>query len=59
MNARGTGVVEGDLAQLALSKLSWKNYWSFWRISLDINSPPIEPRIVANSGAIIGRVPLF
>ena len=59
MNARGAGVVEGDLAQPAGSKLSWKNYWSVLRISLDINSPPIEPRTVANSGGIIGRAPPF
>ena len=56
MNARGAGVVEGDLAQPALSKLSWKNYWSFLRKGLDINSPPIEPRTVDNSEAIILRV---
>ena len=55
MNARGAGVIEGDIAQPAPSKLSWTNYWPFLRISLDINSPPIEPRTVANSGAIIGR----
>ena len=59
MNARGAGVVKGDLAQPALSKLSSKNYSSFLRKSLDINSSPIEPRTVANIGAIIGRAPLF
>ena len=57
MNARRAGVVEGDLAQPALSKLSWKHYWSLLRISLEINPPQIEPRTVANSGAIIGRAP--
>ena len=59
MNARGAGVVEGDLAQPALSKLSWKNYWSFLRKSLDVNSLLNEPRTVDNSGAIIGRAPFF
>ena len=59
MNARGSGVVEGDLAQPALSKLSWNNYWSFLRTSLDIIFPLIEPRAVANSRAIIERAPLF
>ena len=59
MNARGAGIVEGDLAQPALSKLSCKNYWLFLSISLNINSPTIEPRTVTNSGAIIGRAPLF
>ena len=59
MNAREAGVVEGDLAQNALSKLSKKNYWSFLRISLEINSLPIEPRTVANSGAIKKRVQPF
>ena len=59
MNARGAGVVEGNLAQPALSKRSWNNYLSFLRIRLDINSLPIEPRTVANSGAIIGRAPPF
>ena len=59
MNARVAGVVEGDLAQPALSKLSLKNYWSFLRKSYDINSPPIEPTTGANSGAIIGRAPPF
>ena len=59
MNAHKAGGVEGNLAQPALSKRPWKNYWSFLRISLDINFPPIEPRTVANSGAIKARASLF
>ena len=55
MNARGVNVLKDDLVQPVLSILFWKNYWSFLRKSLDINSPPIEPRTVANSGAIIER----
>ena len=59
MNTLGAAAVEGDLAQLAQSKLFRKNYSLLFRISLDINSPPIEPRTVAKSGAIIGIAPPF
>ena len=59
MNARKAGVVEGNLAQPALSKHSWSSYWSYLRISLDINSLPIEQRTVATSGEIIVRAPPF
>ena len=59
MNACKAAVVEGDLAQPALSKLPWKNYSSVLRISFDINSSPMEPRTVAKSGAIINKAPLF
>ena len=57
MNARGAAANEHDLAQPALLKLFWKNNWSFFRINSDINFLPIEPKTVANSGAIIGRAP--
>ena len=57
MNTRGAVVVEWDLAQFVLTKLIWKNYWSFFRISLDINCPPIELRICAKSKAIIDKGP--
>ena len=59
MSTLRAAAVEGDLAQPAQSKLSWKNYSLFLRISLDINSLTIEPRTVAKSGAIIGRAPPF
>ena len=58
MNARGADVVEGDLAQFALTTFL-ETYWSFLRISLDINFSPIKPRPVANSGTIMGKSPPF
>ena len=59
MNTLGAAAVEGDLTQPAQTNIFWKNYSSLLCISLDINSPPIEPKTVAKSVAIIGRAPPF
>ena len=49
MNTFEDAAVEGDLTQPAQSKLFWKIYSLFLRISLELNSLPIEPRTVAKS----------
>ena len=59
MNTLGAAAIEGGLAQPAQSKHFLEKLLIILRISLDINSPPIEPRTVAKSGAIIERAPPF